>query len=113
MNDKEKETNRNNIVCSSSKDKMALKKVFTSGSEKWLDHPSENFPKDLLQPSSPDSVALTSPLIVVDAQGGGTWFKPTNLVELLALLKEFSAPGTGGCKIVVGNTEVGIGTYSK
>ena len=36
-------------------------------------------------------------------QPGGTWFKPTSLREMLALMQEFET-----YKIVVGNTEVGI-----
>ena len=42
-------------------------------------------------------------------QGAGTWFKPASFLDLLALLKEFGGPLGGGYKIVVGNTEVGIG----
>jgi hypothetical protein len=45
--------------------------------------------------------------------GAGTWFKPTTLVGLLKLLKEFGDPVGGGYKIVVGNTEVGIGKHLK
>jgi xanthine dehydrogenase/oxidase len=44
--------------------------------------------------------------MVVDStefHAGGTWFKPTSLREMLALMKEFEA-----YKIVIGNTEVGI-----
>jgi xanthine dehydrogenase/oxidase len=39
---------------------------------------------------------------------GATWFKPTSLREMLALMQEFDA-----YKIVVGNTEVGIETRFK
>jgi xanthine dehydrogenase/oxidase len=41
-------------------------------------------------------------------QAGGTWFKPTSLREMLALMQEFEV-----YKIVVGNTEVGIETRFK
>ena len=72
------------------------------------------FPKELLDGGSVESLELTKPLMVVDGSdyhGAGTWFKPTSLVELLSLLADFAADGSGGCKIVVGNTEVGIGKF--
>ena len=49
--------------------------------------------------------------MVVDStefHAGGTWFKPTSLREMLALMQEFDS-----YKIVVGNTEVGIETRFK
>jgi xanthine dehydrogenase/oxidase len=111
VQDKEAEKDTT-ICCSSSKDKMKLKESFVDDKINWIDQPNVMFPKELLDPSSAESTALSRPLMVVDQseyQGAGTWFKPSTLVELLALLKEFGAPGSGGCKIVVGNTEVGIG----
>ena len=87
------------------------KETFLQKSNEWLDQPNKMFPKDLLHPP-------TSPLMVVDRtyHNVGTWFKPTTLEELLSLLKEFSGEDCekgGGCKIVVGNTEVGIETKFK
>ena len=87
------------------------KESFLQKSNEWLDQPNKMFPEDLLHPP-------TSPLMVVDRtyHNAGTWFKPTTLEELLSLLKEFSGEDGekgGGCKIVVGNTEVGIETKFK
>jgi xanthine dehydrogenase/oxidase len=108
----DKEAEKDVICCSSSKDKMKLKESFVDDKTNWMDQPNVMFPKELLDNSSTESTALSKPLMVVDQSeyhGAGTWFKPSTLVELLALLKEFGAPDGGGCKIVVGNTEVGIG----
>ena len=101
-----------NIVISTSEDKKEMKKSLTSSSPDWTDQPKNMFPSDLLDAMSTDNEALSKPLMVVDSsrcQGAGTWFKPTTLFELLSLLKEFGDSVSGGCKIVVGNTEVGIG----
>jgi xanthine dehydrogenase/oxidase len=103
------------VVVSSSKDKVAMKKSLTISSPDWTDQPKTMFPSDLLDASSADNKALSKPLMVVDSteyHGAGTWFKPTTLIELLKLLKEFGGPVGGGYKIVVGNTEVGIGESS-
>ena len=105
---------------SSSKDKMAMKDTIISECNKkdtWLNQPTELFPKELLDESSSVCAELSKPLMVVDKSDeyeggtGGTWFKPSTFVELLDLLKKYSATdgGGGGYKIVVGNTEVGIG----
>ena len=69
------------------------------------------------------STELMKPLMVVDrsidyegtnnSHCGGTWFKPTTFVQLLELLKEYGGPNGEGFKIVVGNTEVGIGKRKK
>ena len=61
------------------------------------------FPDDL------KTLPASSALVVMDqsAPRGGTWFKPSTLEELLGLLYTYAEQG--GCKIVVGNTEVGIG----
>jgi len=109
-------TEEKGIVVSSSKDKVAMKKSFTISSPDWTDQPRTMFPSDLLDASSADNKALSKPLMVVDSteyHGAGTWFKPTTLIELLKLLKEFGDPVGGGYKIVVGNTEVGIETRFK
>lgn len=116
-NVKDKETvcgegTKDKVVCSSSKDKMAMKKVFVENKDGWLDQPNEMFPKELADASSIENQELGKPLIVVDHtafHGAGTWFKPNSLEDLLALLREFGGPDGGGYKIVVGNTEVGIG----
>jgi xanthine dehydrogenase/oxidase len=111
-NVQDKEAEKDTICCSSSKDKMKLKESFVADKTNWMDQPNVMFPNELLDSSSAESTALSKPLMVVDQSeyhGAGTWFKPSTLVELLTLLKEFGAPGSGGCKIVVGNTEVGIG----
>ena len=100
-------------VCSTSMDKLALKKEFEEGKTNWKDQPNEMFPKDLLDENSEASIGLAMPLMIVDQveyQGSGTWFKPTTFEQLLSLLKEFGSDGQGGYKLVVGNTEVGIGT---
>jgi xanthine dehydrogenase/oxidase len=110
----EDKQNKDTIVCNSSKDKMSLKKSLVENNEGWLDQPNVMFPKELTQETSYESLELAKPLMVVDQteyQGAGTWFKPTSLVELLALLKDFGGPVGGGYKFVVGNTEVGIGKY--
>ena len=81
----------------------------SSSSSPWSNRPDDNFPPDLL---STDTEA-SHPLVVVasDASGGetGTWLQPSSLPELLRLLREFE----GACKVVVGNTEVGIETRFK
>ena len=116
VEDKEKEAaDDTKVIVTSSKDKMAMQKSLTSASPGWADQPKQMFPSDLLDATSTDSMALTKPLMVVDTteyQGAGTWFKPTTLNGLLRLLKEFGDPVGGGYKIVVGNTEVGIGKSS-
>lgn len=91
------------LCCSSTADKIAQSKQ-SNQSQTWLDQPNNLFPKELLSPP-------TSPLIVVDRtfHKAGTWIQPTTLKEFLWLLKEYS----GECKIVVGNTEVGIETKFK
>jgi hypothetical protein len=77
----------------------------------WRDRPDVMFPDELKGQSA---AGATKPLVVMDtsAPRGGTWLMPTTLEELLRLLRTYSgddAGGGGGCKIVVGNTEVGIG----
>ena len=114
VEDKQKvATEKQKVIVTSSKDKMAMKESLTSSSPDWIDQPKKMFPSDLMNASSADSLALSKPLMVVDTteyHGAGTWFKPTTLIGLLKLLKEFGDPVVGGYKIVVGNTEVGIGT---
>jgi hypothetical protein len=91
---------------------MKMKSALTESRPDWMEQPKRMFPADLLNASSADSLELAKPLMVVDNtefHGAGTWFKPTTLVELLRLLKEFGGPIGGGYKVVVGNTEVGIG----
>jgi len=105
------------LCCSSSKDKMSTyKETFLANKDTWSDQPDQMFPKELLNAESTESVELSKPLMIVDRSdfhAGGTWFKPTTLAEFLALLEEFGGTGTGACKIVVGNTEVGIETRFK
>ena len=104
---------RDEIVCSSSKEKMGLKEVLQQKKEDWLEQPKVMFPKELLDEESKECIELSKPLMVVDQveyQGSGTWFKPTTLTDLLILMKQFGfGPNGAGYKIVVGNTEVGIG----
>lgn len=92
------------ICCSSSKDKILQFSSNGHFPENWLEKPNEMFPDDLKSPPK-------TPLIVVDNmyQKAGTWIKPTTLNELLSILKSFH----GNCKIVVGNTEIGIETKFK
>jgi xanthine dehydrogenase/oxidase len=103
--------------CSSSKDKMSTyKDTFMANKETWSTQPDIMFPAELLDVNSAVSVALSKPLMIVDTtdfHAGGTWFKPTTLAEFLSLLHEFGGTGAGSCKIVVGNTEVGIETKFK
>jgi hypothetical protein len=101
------------MVCSSSADKMKqYSDTFLKDKASWTQQPSQMFPKELMDEASAERTHLSKPLMVVDKtdfHAGGTWFKPTTLEELLALLSEFGGTGTGASKIVVGNTEVGIG----
>ncbi len=99
-----KTSNSESLCCSTSDDKMKLYQKTLDNNPKWLQQPDEMFPEELKNPPS-------SSLMVVDRtyHKAGTWFKPTTLEELLTLLKQFE----GGCKIVVGNTEVGIETKFK
>lgn len=105
--EEEKKHDAPGMCCSSSLDKA--KETVLEGS--WLDQPNIMFPKSLLGDDPVFESELAKPLMVVDRSGfhaGGTWVKPTTLVDLLNLMTEF---GGGGCKIVVGNTEVGIGMW--
>jgi xanthine dehydrogenase/oxidase len=115
VEDKHKVEEQELVVITSSKDKMTtqVKESLTCGKLDWAEQPTQMFPADLLDAGSADSLALTKPMMVVDStdyHGAGTWLKPTTLLGLLKLLKEFGDPAGGGYKIVVGNTEVGIGT---
>lgn len=106
-----------NVVTSSSKDKMQSYRETLLANHNWRDQPNQMFPKELMDDASLINVQLAKPLMVVDQsklEVGGTWFKPTTFSELLALLKTFSkVDDPGACKIVVGNTEVGIETKFK
>ena len=88
------------IVISTTEDKLK-NYVHDHDNWKWLEKPNQDFPSALLGPSH------NEPLMVVDStyHNSGTWLKPTSLIDLLSLLKRFH----GYCKLVVGNTEVGIG----
>jgi len=87
-------------VVSTTEDKLKSY-VQDSDNWEWLEKPNKDFPSALLEPMQ------NEPLFVVDRtfHNSGTWIKATSLVELLSMLKRFH----GNCKIVVGNTEVGIG----
>eukprot|EP00979_Chaetoceros_neogracilis_P006948 scaffold1412_cov277-Chaetoceros_neogracile.AAC.4 len=109
MAEEKKENGEMAICCSSTADKIKESESPYNNDVKWLNQPNDMFPEELKNPPS-------SSLMVVDRTftKAGTWFKPTTLVELLSLLKEFvEGEGGGGCKIVVGNTEVGIETKFK
>ena len=95
---KEKIELETSLCCSSSSDKI-LNYASKEFQKDWLQIPNEMFPRELKSPP-------TKPLIIVDRtyQKAGTWIKPTTLEGLLELLSTFR----GKCKIVVGNTEVGI-----
>lgn len=114
LKDKEK---TDEMVCSASADKMKqYNDSFLKDKGIWLQKPNTMFPEVLRDPQSMESLDLQKPLMVVDRtefRAGGTWFKPTTLEEFLALLQEFGEAGTGACKIVVGNTEVGIGKFQR
>ena len=113
LEDKKKSSTE--MVCSSSADKMSqYKDNFLKNKDTWTQQPNAMFPRALQDSRSMESLELLKPLMVVDSTGfhaGGTWFKPTTLEELLTLLQEFGGSGAGACKIVVGNTEVGIGKF--
>lgn len=110
-NIQDKTKKNDDLCCSTSLDKMKqYKDTFLKEKESWTQQPTTMFPKVLTDPQSTETLDLTKPLMVVDRSefhAGGTWFKPVNLEDLLALLSEFGAE----CKIVVGNTEVGIGKF--
>ena len=92
------------------------KDTLLANKNSWLNQPNDMFPAALLDDDSDESIELRKPLMVVDKtefSAGGTWFKPTTFVEMLELLEEFGEGAAGGCKIVVGNTEVGIETRFK
>ena len=102
------------ICCSSSIDKAEKYKSIGEASTDWLSHPDRMFPAELSDAESSLSSELCQPLAVFDKtlySSGGAWFKPTTMVQLLELLRDFGTE-EGGCKIVVGNTEVGIGKRS-
>lgn len=102
--------NIDDLCISSSRDKAVdYKEVLAKMDGEWRNQPDNMFPDELLKIS--DDIARR-PLVVVDTtefHAGGTWFKATTLTEMLHLLDEFA----GHCKIVVGNTEVGIETRFK
>jgi xanthine dehydrogenase/oxidase len=95
---------------SSSKDKVKQYKEFLDNIDgTWKTQPDNMFPHDLLAVA--DDLA-SKPLIVVNTtsfHAGGTWIKATTFLDLLQLLEDY----TGSCKLVVGNTEVGIETRFK
>eukprot|EP00566_Odontella_aurita_P036259 CAMPEP_0113545998 /NCGR_PEP_ID=MMETSP0015_2-20120614/11568_1 /TAXON_ID=2838 /ORGANISM="Odontella" /LENGTH=1428 /DNA_ID=CAMNT_0000446417 /DNA_START=478 /DNA_END=4764 /DNA_ORIENTATION=- /assembly_acc=CAM_ASM_000160 len=76
--------------------------------QSWRMQPDDMFPSSLSDPSSSVFEETSKPLAVVDdsrshpGSKGGTWFGPKTLREMLRLLAD------GVCKIVAGNTEVGI-----
>jgi len=111
--------NGNDVICSTTKDKLAMKKEFVGKHTEWVNQPNRMFPAELVDTSSEVFQEASKPLLVVDEseyQGAGTWFKPTSLQDLLKLMKEYGENQNGGkgrCKIVVGNTEVGIETKFK
>mmetsp|Transcript_20882 Transcript_20882/g.48487 ORF Transcript_20882/g.48487 Transcript_20882/m.48487 type:complete len:536 (+) Transcript_20882:319-1926(+) len=101
VEDKAAEENEK-ICCTSTGDKMNQYKETLlkdeSGSS-WRDQPNEMFPEDL------KTLEATTPLLVVDPKAqsaSSTWIQPTTLSEMLRVVAE------GNCKLVVGNTEVGI-----
>ena len=101
------------LCCSSSNDKMdTYKETFLANRDDWAKQPERMFPTVLVDSTSNENSELSKPLMIVDRtefHAGGTWFKPTSLAEMLTLLREFGS----SCKIVVGNTEVGIETRFK
>ena len=107
----EKKSEDASLCCSSTADKVASYKEAFKDS-KWLEQPETMFPTDLKDSGSAVSALLEKPLAVIgksEFHKAGTWFKPTTLEEMLSLVKQFGGMQEGGCKIVVGNTEVGIG----
>jgi xanthine dehydrogenase/oxidase len=100
--------------CSSSLDKVKhYKDAIVNDKIAWLEQPDLMFPHELLDSDSKVSEELAKPLVVVDKSeyhAAGTWVKPRTLKDLLTILKDFGGVGEG-CKLVVGNTEVGIGEH--
>jgi xanthine dehydrogenase/oxidase len=115
VEDKQSEQEESGSTCCSSSAGKAkeYKEIFDAKGSAWRSQPNDMFPAELRDSKSPINEALAKSLAVIDKTeyaSGGTWFKPTSLVELLQLLKDFGDK-EGGCKIVIGNTEVGIGVY--
>uniref|UniRef100_A0A7S2YF81 Xanthine dehydrogenase n=1 Tax=Entomoneis paludosa TaxID=265537 RepID=A0A7S2YF81_9STRA len=98
----ESKPSEESICCTSSEDKMkAYQKEFKGTSSTWRNQPDEMFPEELKQDK------VVNPLLVVDSsaaatESASTWIQPTTFSELLRVVAE------GNCKLVVGNTEVGI-----
>lgn len=110
---KSEEKESGGMCCSSSEGKAKEYKALFDSNGKWITQPNDMFPAELRDSKSSVNEALAKSLAVIDQTeyaAGGSWFKPTSLVEVLQLLKDFGDKD-GGCKIVVGNTEVGIGEY--
>jgi len=103
--EEKKDDKTTTMCCSTTMDKFQhYKDSVQNNAQEWLDQPNSMFPEKLMSPPS-------TPLVVIDDSfhKAGSWFKPTSLSELLSLLHQFK----GECKIVVGNTEVGIETKFK
>jgi xanthine dehydrogenase/oxidase len=99
------------IVRSSSVDKATYYKQTRNFGTDWLNMPQLIFPTELIDDKSEVNLELSKPLAVIDKteySKGAMWFKPYTLHDLLKLLRDLGEK-EGGCKIVVGNTEVGIG----
>ena len=99
------------MYSSSSRGKAQMYKGVIKAGDDWLSLPHRMFPVELGNAESLENVELAKPLAVFDKtafRSGLAWLMPTSLVELLVLLRDFGNT-QGGCKIVVGNTEVGIG----
>lgn len=108
--DCKQECNLEEVVRTSSKDKMQHYTDTFLADKTWRDQPNSMFPSELMDANSEVSTNLSKPMVVVDQSdlsAGGTWFKPTTFNDLLSLMREF------GGKIVIGNTEVGIETKFK
>ena len=89
------------MCCSTTHDVLSKAKLTNTMDEPWRKKPNLDFPEELMSSSEKNGLIVVDPTY----HKAGTWIKPQSLEELLDFLHQFQ----GECKIVVGNTEVGIG----
>ena len=87
--------------CSTTHDVLSKAKLTNTTDEPWRNKPNLDFPGELIASSENNGLIVVDPTY----HKAGTWIQPQSLEEMLDFLHKFQ----GECKIVVGNTEVGIG----